>query len=226
VCDSRRVHRAACVLLACCGSTATPGPAAKGSIANTRPEAVVLSFRVLHVHDAESSVLEMEQLTIDGTRASLVLGSKTTSMPADGGPVCTMSASGTEQCNPTTTIDGWQNEGSATMTGTAERRDTGLVLDLPRPDPRSPHLVMGCTEHWVEVAPANAIVLARSDCAWSLTTERIKVLACVTKGEMTPFAPFPGVEQVDPDHETMQCDDRPMYRRVPADGSVAPAVAR
>jgi hypothetical protein len=224
------MHRAACVLLACCGSTATPGrsssPAANGSIANTAAQPVVLSFRVFHVHEAESSVLEMERLTIDGTRASLVLGSKTTSMPAYGGSICVTSNSGTEQCKPATTIDGWQNEASVTMTGTVERRGTEIELDLPRPDPRAPHLVMGCTEQWVDAAPANAILIERPTCAWSLPTERIKVLACVMDGETTPFAPSPGIEHVDPDHETTQCGDRPMYRRVPADGSVAPAVAQ
>lgn len=121
----------------------------------------------------------------------------------------------------------WREEVSATMTGTAQRRDTGFTLDFPRADSHSPHLVMSCTEHWFDVAPAKAVVIAGDDCAplRSLATERIELLVCATRQETTPFAASPGIEQVIPANP--DCGDRPtMYRRVAADGSVAQALAR
>jgi hypothetical protein len=180
---------------------------------------------VLHLHDAESNVLEIEQITIDGERASLMLGSKVGGDPADGGPICTTTNSGAEQCTPSTTMEGWHSEAHATMTGTAQRRDTGFVLDFQRPELHAERLRIECTEQWFDVAPATAVI-TRPHCAWSVATERTKVLGCVSLGETTPYAPSPGIEQVDPDHETTRCDGRPMYRRVPGDGSVAQALAR
>jgi hypothetical protein len=167
-----------------------------------------VAFRVLHLHDAESNVLEMLQLTIDGAHASFKLGSKEGGEPANGGPLCTTTASGAEQCRLATTMDSWQRETHATMTGTAQRRDTGIELDFQRPDSRQRHLGMRCTEQWLEVAPANAMVIL-PDCAWSAATERTKVLGCLSLGETTPFAPSPGIEQVDPDHESTECAGRP-----------------
>jgi hypothetical protein len=188
----------------------------------------VLSFRVFHLHDnGESSVLEIEQLTIDGTQVSFVMGSKETQMPTDGGPICQEIVGGAEQCTPTTTIAGWYREGAVTVTGTAKRDGTGFRLEFQRPDRRRPSLVMSCTEQWIDVAPANAHLTVGTDCAWSLPAERVKVLACAMPREptATPFAPAPGIEEIDPDSETTPCGG-PFYRRVPADGSVAQALAR
>jgi hypothetical protein len=195
------MHRAAYVLLACCGSTGTPppssSPAATETIANKGPG--YLSFRSLRVIDTKSYELELEELTIDGTRMSLVLVGRTTSMhDADGSA---------------TTIDGWQDVITYPITGAAERTSTGFVLDYTDP-------VTVCTEQWVDAAPANATVIVR-DCAWSLGTERVKVLGCKVENFMKPYSPPPGIERVKTDH----CK-RPMYRRVRADGSVAPALAR
>jgi hypothetical protein len=124
-------------------------------------------------------------------------------------------------------IEMWHEEVSATMTGTAQQRYTGFALDFPRDDPDSPHLVMSCTEQWFDVASARAIVIAGVGCApleWSLATERIKLLACATRHEATPFAASPGLEEVIPPNP--DCGDRPpMYRRVATDGSVAQALA-
>jgi hypothetical protein len=145
--------------------------------------------------------------------------------------ICSEVDGGPEVCKPMTTIDGWQREASAPMTGTAERRDTGFLLDFPRADPKSPHEVMSCTEQGFDVAPAKAIVIGANGCApikWSLPTERVKLLACASGRDATPtpFAASPGLEEVVP--PSPDCDrraDRPkMYRRVAADASVVPAL--